>query len=124
MSAFAFLTGLDRRFVAIRRLDGSVGAALSWEGDVYDCVWYWCELGGSTEPPWYGRGRLIGLEPSSTSSGHGLADAARRGARLIQLRPGQPVTATLRLHVFQPTGAVTGTDTAGRATGQGRGLDT
>ncbi len=116
MSALAYLTAFERPFVAIRRLDGAVGAALSWLGDVYDCVWYWCELGGTPEPPWYGRARLIGLEPCSTSLGHGLAEASRRGARLIRLCPGQPVTATLRLHVFQPTGAVTGTDPAGRAT--------
>ena len=116
MAAMAYLTGFARPFVAIRRQDGAVGAALSWQGDVYDCVWYWCELGGTSEPPWYGKARLIGLEPCSTPCGHGLAEAARRGARLIRLCPGQPVTASLRLHVFRPAGAVTGTDPAGRAT--------
>ena len=115
MSALAYLTGFDRPFVAIRRLDGSVGVVLSWQGDVYASVWYWCELGGAQEPPWHGCGRLIGLEPCSTDYGHGLAEAARREARLICLRPGQPVTATLRLHVFEPSTAVTGTDKAGRA---------
>ena len=115
IAALAYLTGFDRSFVAIRRLDGAVAAALSWQGDVYDCVWYWCELAGTPEPPWNGGARLIGLEPCSTACGHGLAEASRRGARLIRLRPGQPVSATLRLHVFQPTGAVTGTDPGGRA---------
>jgi len=116
MAALAYLTGFARPFVAIRRLDGAVGAALSWQGEVYDCVWYWCELGGTSEPPWDGKARLIGLEPCSTPYGHGLAEAERRGARLIRLRPGQPVTATLCLHVFRPTGTVTGTDPGGRAT--------
>jgi len=116
MAAMAYLTGFTRPFVAIRRLDGAVGVALSWQGDVYDCVWYWCELGGTSESPWYGKARLIGLEPCSTPYGHGLAEAARRGARLIRLCPGQPVTATLHLHVLRPGGAVTGTDPDGRAT--------
>jgi hypothetical protein len=116
MATLAYLTGFNRPFVAIRRLDGAVGAVLSWQGDVYDCVWYWCELGGTPGPPWHSRARLIGLEPCSTPCGHGLAEAARRKARLIRLCPGQPVTASLRLHVFQPAGAVTGTDPCGRAT--------
>jgi hypothetical protein len=115
MAAMAYLTGFDRPYVAIRRIDGAVGAVLSWQGNVYDSVWYWCELEATLEPPWDGRTRLIGLEPCSTDYGHGLADASSRNARWIQLRPGQPVTATLRLHVFQPAGAVTGTDPQGRA---------
>ncbi len=116
MAALAYLTGFDRPFVAIRRLDGAVGAALSWEGDVYDCVWYWCELGGTPDAPWHGRTRLIGLEPCSTPYGHGLAEASHRRSRLIRLCPGQPVTASLRLHVFKPTDAVTETGPDGRAT--------
>ncbi len=115
MAALAYMTAFERPFVAIRRLDGAVGAVLSWVGDVYDCVWYWCELGGTLTPPWHGRSRLIGLEPCSTPYGHGLAEATRKGARLIRLWPGQPVTANLRLHVFRPNGAVAGTDPYGRA---------
>lgn len=115
MAALAYLTGFDSPFVAIRRTDGVLGAVLSWQGDVHDCVWYWCELDGTPEPPWRGRTRLIGLEPCSTDYGHGLAEADRRKARLIRLRPGQPVTVSLCLHVFRPVGRVTGTDPAGRA---------
>lgn len=116
MASLAYLTDFAHPFVAIRRLDGAVGAVISWQGDVYSCVWYWCELGGTPDPPWQGHGRLIGLEPCSTEQAHGLTEAARTGARLIRLCPGHPVTATLRLHVFQPAGAVTGTDPDGRAT--------
>ncbi len=115
MASLAYLTDFARPFVAIRRLDGSLAAALSWQGGVFDCVWYWCELQGTPEPPWNGRTRLIGLEPCSTACGHGLTEAARRGARLIRLAPNAPVTSTLRLHVFQAAGAVTGTDSHGRA---------
>jgi hypothetical protein len=116
MAALAYLTDFAQPFVAIRRLDGSLAAALSWQGSVFDCVWYWCELQGTPEQPWNGQTRLIGLEPCSTACGHGLAEAAGKGARLIRLAPGDPVRSTLRLHVFQPAGAVTGTDPQGRAT--------
>ncbi len=102
LAALAYLTDFERPFVSIRRLDGSVAAVLSWRGGIYDSVWYWCELGGTTTGPWHGRGRLIGLEPTSTNLGRGLAEASRLGVRMLHLLPGQPVTGTLRLRVFRP----------------------
>jgi hypothetical protein len=102
LAAMAYLTDFERPFVSIRRVDGSFAAVLSWRGEIYDSVWYWCELGGTTTAPWYGRGRLIGLEPISTFPGRGLTEAARRGARMLRLFPGQPLTGSVGLRVFRP----------------------
>lgn len=114
-SSYGYLTDFETKFVSIRRIDGAVGAAISWQGDVYDCLWFWCELGGTLTPPWHGRGQLIGLEPCSTRSGLGLADAVQNGVRLVELVPGKPTTASVRLHVFHPDGPVKGVDPSGRA---------
>ena len=114
-ASLAYLTDFAAKFVAIRRIDGAVGAVLSWQGEVYDCLWYWCELGGTSSAPWHGRARLIGLEPCSTWPGRGLTEALQSGARLIELLPGVPMTASIRLQVFQPDGPVKGIDAAGRA---------
>lgn len=114
-ASLAYLTDFAEMFVAIRRTDNAVGAVLSWQGGVYDCLWYWCELGGNVAAPWHGRARLIGLEPCSTWPGRGLAEASQRGARLIELVPGVPVTASIRLQVLRPVGPVNGIDAAGRA---------
>lgn len=102
MAALAYMTDFEEPFVSIRRADGAVAAVLSWRGGVYDSVWYWCELGGTASAPWYGRGRLIGLEPASTALGSGLSEAVRRGMRILRLGPGQPVTGAVRLRVFRP----------------------
>jgi hypothetical protein len=67
------------------------------------------------EAPWCGKARLIGIEPNSTWPANGLADAARRGGRLLTLQPGAEVIATVRLNVFKPQGSVLGVDAKGYA---------
>ncbi len=61
------------------------------------------------------RGRLIGLEPNTTRSGMGLADARRRGSHLLRLDPGQELSTELRLQVFRPAGRISALDGDGRA---------
>jgi len=115
VAALACLHDFDSPWVSIRRLDDSIGAALSWDSRVFPYVWLWYELGGTLEPPWCGKARLIGLEPNTTWPATGLADASRRGGQLLTLAPGAEIAATVRLHVFKPAGPVLGADTNGRA---------
>ncbi len=115
MAALAYLSDFDSPWISIRRLDDEVAVALSWDEAVFPYLWLWYELGGTPEPPWFGRGRLIGLEPNTTCSAAGLADADRRGGRLLSLQPGVAITAMVRLHVFKPRGTVRGVGADGRA---------
>jgi hypothetical protein len=111
----AYLHDFADYWVSIRRLDDSVAAALSWDGDVFPYAWVWLELEGTQDDPWRGKARLIGLEPNTTWPGNGLADTARRGAPLLTLQPGAEISATVRLNVFKPSGAVLGVDADGYA---------
>jgi hypothetical protein len=115
LAALAYLQDFASPWISIRRLDDSVGAALSWDQTIFSCAWLWLELGANEAPPWGGRTRLIGLEPNTTWPANGLAEADRRGARLLTLRPGAEASAWIRLHVFKPRGAVRGVDAEGRA---------
>jgi hypothetical protein len=115
MAALAFLGDFASPWISVRRLDDAVAVLLSWDASVFPYAWLWYELGGTPGAPWHGRTRLIGLEPNTTSSAAGLADAARRGTRLLTLNPGVPVTAEVRLQVFKPAGVVSGIDAEGRA---------
>lgn len=111
----ACLTDLAEPWAAIRRLDGTVAALLSWDGATFPFAWLWCELGGTADPPWYGRGRLIGIEPNTTWPSNGLANALRKSAPLLLLQPGKEYESWVRLHVFRPPGPIGGCDAAGRA---------
>jgi len=114
VAAMAYLHDFDEPWVSVRRLDGAVGVALSWDRDIFPCAWLWYELGGTAEAPWFGRARLLGVEPSTSRPGAGLADVDRRGGHLLTLHPGDEVTAVIRLHIYQPTGPAQGVDANGR----------
>jgi hypothetical protein len=115
VSASAFLHGFDRAWAAVRRLDDRLAVALSWEAQRFPCAWLWYELQGTMEPPWSGRGRMLGIEPNTTMSGSGLNAGKETGADLLTLQPGSALDAEVRLHVFAPNGPVGGVDASGRA---------
>lgn len=115
VAASACLRDFDGAWASIRRLDHSVAAVLSWDPEVFPYAWLWYELGGTPEPPWSGKARLIGLEPNTTWPPNGLADARRRGGPLLTLQPETEIATTVRLHVFKPAGAVLGVDANGGA---------
>jgi Domain of unknown function (DUF4432) len=95
-----------KAWAAIRRLDGAIAAALSWDAIRFPCAWLWYELEGTPEPPWHGRGRMIGIEPNTSQSGAGLADAKARGTGLLVIEPGAELTTEVTLHVFRPSGRI------------------
>lgn len=109
-----FEGGRGMAWAAIRRLDGRIAAALSWNVGRFPCAWLWYELQGTMEAPWYGRGAMIGIEPSTTRSGAGIMAAKQSGEQLLTLQPGEEFTTELRLHVFKPRGKLGGIDPEGR----------
>jgi hypothetical protein len=115
VAALVYLQDFASPWMSVRRLDDSVAAALSWESAVFPYAWLWYELGGNAEPPWEGKTRLIGMEPNTTWPATGLADANRRGGRLMTLQPGTEITTAVRLHVFKPEGSIQDVDAAGQA---------
>lgn len=115
LAAMAYLTEFEAPWVAIRRLDNAVAAALSWTAQRFPCAWLWYELSGTAEAPWFNRGQLIGIEPSTTWPASGLAKALRAGRPLLRLDPGEEYNAEIRLHVFRPHGRIVAVDGGGRA---------
>ena len=115
ITALAYLHDFETAWISIRRLDDAIAVALYWDKAIFPCAWLWFDFGAVTDPPWNGRTRLIALEPNTTRFGWGLAEAKRRGAHLLTLRPGEPVATTVRLQVFKPGGVVRGVAHDGRA---------
>jgi hypothetical protein len=114
IAAMAYLLDFAAPWVALRRLDRPLGAVLSWDLPVFPCAWLWIELGGTREAPWNGQARLIGLEPNTTWPGNGLADVARRGGPLLELKPGAELATTVRLVVSAIDVPIHGIDARGQ----------
>lgn len=106
ISAAAYLSGFDKAWIAMRRLDNAIAITLLWDAARFPCAWIWFELGGTAEAPWFGRGNLIGLEPNTTEPGIGILNARARGSHLLRLSPGDEHETTLRLQVFKPSGPI------------------
>ena len=70
------------------------GFGLAWTRDVFPYLWFWQELRGSFGYPWYGRSRVMAVEPFSSIPGTGLASAIQAGTAPL-LRAGAKVEANL-----------------------------
>lgn len=106
MASLVYLEDFEPAWIGLRRVDGAIGVSLSWDAAVFPAAWLWLELGGTREAPWNGQARLVGLEPNTTPLAYGLAEARRRGKRLLTLQPQVPVEVEVRLRVLSPAGEI------------------
>lgn len=105
-------------WAAVRDPGTGRGVALAWDVEAFPHLWLWEQVGG-WRFPFYGRARLVGIEPVSCWPGDGLARAIERGqARTIG--PHGSASAWVTLALFDATtAAVDGVDRAGRVSSAG-----
>lgn len=113
----AYLHDFTEGWAGLTRTDGALGIALSWETTLFPTAWLWQEMGSSKGGPWFGRGRVVGIEPCTSWPGIGLAATVEQGRHLLTLAPGERRETALRLHVFTGLGEI-----AGIRDGRARGL--
>ena len=74
-----YLSGLGATpWAAVRDVGAGLGAAMAWDVTTFPCAWLWWEIGGP-EYPWYGRARIVAIEPATAAPADGLAAARSRG---------------------------------------------
>lgn len=73
-----YLTDLAAGWAALRRTSDGYGVAMAWDRTTFPHAWLWTEIGGS-DFPWYGRSRIVALEPASSWPNDGLQRAIERG---------------------------------------------
>ena len=99
-------------WAALREPGTGHGVALAWDLAAFPHLALWQQIGGP-EFPWYGRARIVALEPVSIWPGDGLARAIERG-QARTLAPGGSAAAWITLSLFPATNAmVSGVDRAG-----------
>lgn len=108
----AYLTGLAAGWTALRHPATGAGVALAWDVAAFPHVWCWTEIGGP-DFPWYGRSRIVALEPAASWPNDGLARAIERG-RARSLDGHGTTTAWLTVTLFDADERpVTGVDPDG-----------
>jgi galactose mutarotase-like enzyme len=110
----AYVTGLNQGWVALRPPTGP-GIALAWDLETFPSMWMWLQ---NADPgfPWYGRARMLGLEPQRSWPFDGLNGARQRGQELT-LEPGESTSSWITLSVLAHTHhPVTSVERNGRIT--------
>lgn len=110
-----YLRDLRAGWAALRNPPGAEtpGVAMSWDVSAHPFMWLWLQ-NGDPGFPWFGRAKMIGLEPQRAWPFDGLAGAVARGQALV-LTPGQTATSWLTMTLLPPDHpAVTSVDQQGR----------
>lgn len=77
-SAFGWLTDFTDHWASVTATDLGLTVRLDWDGSSLPYAWLWQELNSSADWPWFGRARVMAIEPSSTpTSGPARASAIR-----------------------------------------------
>ena len=101
----SYVTDMPEGWYAVTNRRSGVGFGLVYPTEVFPCLWYWQSFGGGFGYPWYGRTYNVGLEPFTSSTGAGIADAIEKGAALI-LAPGQRVETRLKAVAYDGASGV------------------
>lgn len=96
----SYVTEMPEGWYAITNQQMGLGFGVRFPTDVYKYLWYWQSLGGGTGYPWYGRTYNIGLEPFTSWTNEGLANAIANGTAL-KLSAGEKVSSSLRVVAYQ-----------------------
>lgn len=75
LSEMLYLTDFSEGSYEVEHPGKGIGLRVEWDVTVMPYLWYWMELGASTDYPWYGRLYTVGLEPFSSYPTDGLAEA-------------------------------------------------
>ena len=91
---------------AITDKEKGVGLGVSYPSDIFPYLWYWQSFGGGFGYPWYGRTYNLGLEPFTSYTNQGLAQAIENGTAL-KMNAGQKIEAFNTAVVYTGSSPVT-----------------
>ena len=109
----SYIADMPEGWYGITNTEIGVGFGVAYPVSHYKYLWYWQSLGGGTGYPWYGRTYNIGLEPFTSYTNEGLANAIENGSSLI-VQAGQAVTSSLSAVAFESHKGVSSISPAGR----------
>jgi hypothetical protein len=76
-----------------------LGVKVSWNRETFPYLWYWLNW-GMPDYPYFAKGRTLALEPTTSSTGGGLAEDVKAGCAKI-LGSNSKVHGEIKMSVFQ-----------------------
>jgi galactose mutarotase-like enzyme len=90
-----YATGLGAGWAVLRQPGGQPSVELAWDLAAFPVAWLWLQT-GTEEFPWFGRARVLTIEPQTAQPFDGLAAAHGRGEAHV-LGPSETRSAWLEL---------------------------
>lgn len=93
---FGWLSEFDGRpWAMVTNRDLGLAARVTWDGTHLPYAWFWQELSGTEDFPWYRRARVVAVEPASTATS-GLGRA-----RTLHLEPRQSLSLRIAMCLIE-----------------------
>jgi len=102
----SYIKDMPEGWYAITDKEKGVGLGVSYPLDIFPYLWYWQSFGGGFGYPWYGRTYNLGLEPFTSYTNQGLAQAIENGTAL-KMNAGQKIEAFNTAVVYTGSSPVT-----------------
>ncbi len=119
VAEYGYICDLEDGWYGITSGKYGFGLGFAWPREVFPYLWFWQELRGSFGYPWYGRCRVMAVEPFSSIPGTGLIHAIDAGTAPL-LRAGAKVEANLAAIFYESErGDLRSINTSGIAQFQG-----
>ena len=107
----AYFTNLEDGWYSVTNRRIGVGIGVVFPKDVFPFLWYWQSFAPDGYP-WYGRTYNVGLEPFTSYTNQGLAQAVENGTSLL-ISPGQKISASLKIISFESKNGIENIDHEG-----------
>lgn len=96
-STFGTLVDLIEPWATITNHSLKLSVRLEWDGVAMPFAWFWQELNHTPDWPWFARGRVIAIEPSSTLTG----GPDRESVLVVPAHSSRAVEIRLSLHATE-----------------------
>ena len=75
---FGWLHDFTESWASISNPELGLTVRVDWDGNALPYAWFWLELNGTEEFPWFGRARVVAIEPASTPTSGPKRESALR----------------------------------------------
>jgi hypothetical protein len=100
VTEFGYITDVEQGWYAMVNPERNLGFGLAWPPETFPYLWFWQELGGTLDYPWYGRCSVMAVEPFTSIPGVGLEKAIAEGTAPI-LQPRGHIEASFAAVLFE-----------------------